>query len=239
MRSFLTQASMSNALKTSQSFLDLIHANSSEAAWSWFQQAYAQIGSHFQPQHFGAAFAGARRRLGHTAISVDSEQDDWLPPLSAGSYQPTLDIWGRICLLLRATESLPPEESTILIHETYARGDNHERQAIMRGLPVLPDPVRYLSLAVEACRTNVRTVFESIACHNTYPFDYFADSNFNQMVLKALFIGSSLKSIVGLQQRQNPQLHRMARDFASERQAAGRPVPEDIALINLSPESEL
>ena len=76
-----------------------------------------------------------------------------------------------------------------------------------RHFPVLPDPSQYLSIAVEACRSNVKTVFEAIACHNTYPSHYFPDLNFNQMILKALFIGSSLKSIVGLQSRLNPELH--------------------------------
>jgi hypothetical protein len=55
--------------------------------------------------------------------------------------------------------------------------------------------------------------------------------NYNQMVLKALFIGSPLARLVGLEERITPELVRMAEDYATERQAAGRPVPEDIPLF--------
>jgi hypothetical protein len=36
--------------------------------------------------------------------------------------------------------------------------------------------------------------------------------------------------ILGLERRKTPELRRMAADYASERRAAGRPVPADIHL---------
>ena len=106
-----------------------------------------------------------------------------------------------------------------------------EQRALLRILAFLPRPFSHLAIAVEACRSNVKPVFEAIACTNTYPCHYFPESNFNQMILKALFIGSSLHAIVGLPKRLNPQLRQMATDFARERKVAGRPVPEDIELV--------
>ena len=50
------------------------------------------------------------------------------------------------------------------------------------------------------------------------------------MVLKALFIGVRVERIVGLTRRLNPELSRMARDYAAERLAAGRTVPADLVL---------
>ena len=47
---------------------------------------------------------------------------------------------------------------------------------------------------------------------------------------KALFIGVPIARIVGLRRRLNPDLSRMARDYASERRAAGRTVPADLSL---------
>jgi hypothetical protein len=49
--------------------------------------------------------------------------------------------------------------------------------------------------------------------------------------MKALFTGAPLRRIHALPSRLNAELRRMARDFAAERRAAGRPVPEDIHLI--------
>ena len=45
-----------------------------------------------------------------------------------------------------------------------------------------------------------------------------------------MFIGVSLERIVDLPRRRNPELSRMARDYAAERRAAGRTVPPDLAL---------
>ena len=51
------------------------------------------------------------------------------------------------------------------------------------------------------------------------------------MTLKSLYLGVSVLRIVGLEHRANPELARMAADYASERRVAGRPVPEEIALV--------
>jgi hypothetical protein len=115
--------------------------------------------------------------------------------------------------------------------DLFSHGDNDERRAILRALPELRDPARFVPLAVEACRTSVLSVFEAIACDNPFPAEHFADASFNQMVLKALFVGVSLERVVGLRTRLSPDLARMARDYAAERRAAGRSIPPDLGLI--------
>ena len=50
------------------------------------------------------------------------------------------------------------------------------------------------------------------------------------MVLKALFIGSSLAAILGLGERANPELAQVLVDYAHERWAAGRPVSPELWL---------
>ena len=71
-------------------------------------------------------------------------------------------------------------------------------------------------------------VFEAVACHNPYPFDYFDEGAWNQMVVKCVFTGAPINSIVGLEQRRNPELLQMLRDLVSERHAAGRSVPDAV-----------
>jgi len=95
----------------------------------------------------------------------------------------------------------------------------------------LPGPERYLDLAIDACRTNVLDVFEGIACDNAYPAAHFPEANFNQMVLKAIFMEVSVTRVAGLAQRATAELSRMAADFGDERRAAGRSVPDDVDLI--------
>jgi hypothetical protein len=67
-------------------------------------------------------------------------------------------------------------------------------------------------------------VFESVAHKNPYPGETFTEEAWNQMVVKAFFIGSSLWPIQGLDQRGNPRLARMLVGLAQERWSADRPV---------------
>ena len=159
-----------------------------------------------------AAFSGAARRVGKTPVAI-AERGMW-----------GTDEVARAALLVRAYPRIGPDE-------LWAHGDNRERQAVLKALPLLPEPARFEALAIEACRANVLTVFEAIACENPYPAQYFPELHYNQMVLKAAFTGIRLARIVGLRDRLNPELARMAADFAAERRAADRPVPDDLGLI--------
>jgi hypothetical protein len=71
-------------------------------------------------------------------------------------------------------------------------------------------------------------VFEAIALRNPYPAQHFDEAAWNQMILKALFIESSLSPIYGLDQRRNPTLARMAIDYVHERWAARRKVNPEL-----------
>jgi hypothetical protein len=106
--------------------------------------------------------------------------------------------------------------------------DVAELTALYRGLPLYPDPAALEEQVGEGLRSNMRGVFEAIAHRNPYPKAHFDDHRWNHMVLKALFIGSPLAPIQGLDERANPELARIMCDFAHERWAAGRPAPFEI-----------
>ena len=96
------------------------------------------------------------------------------------------------------------------VEQSFFRGDNRERQAVLKSLPLLADPPRFVALGVEACRTSVEDVFRAIACDNPFPARYFAPAAFNQMVLKAIFNGIPVSGILGLDAHVTPELLRMA-----------------------------
>jgi hypothetical protein len=98
--------------------------------------------------------------------------------------------------------------------------DVAELTTLYRGLPLYPDPASLEEQVGEGLRSNMRGVFDAIA--------HFDQHRWNHMVLKALFIGSPLAPIQGLDERANPELARIMCDFAHERWAAGRPVPFEI-----------
>jgi hypothetical protein len=174
---------------------------------------------------FASEFATVTRRLGKAELGFcDADRADLA---RAGITLPpglTVDELGRIILLL----ALPEAEQEERASDCFRRGDPREQRAVLRALPLLPSPARFLALAASACRTHIVPVFEAICCESTYPAAFFPDVTFHQMILKALFVGVALDRVVGLGARSNPELHRMVHDYAAERRAAGRSVPSDI-----------
>ena len=203
---------------------------------SWLDAARRGIGAfssaHFDDERFLLAFSSAGRSLGKAALALTASESE---RLASNGATWSIDGWGadelgRVLFLGAAFAELSPTRAARILEACYERGDNRERQAVLRALPFVPENARFLSLAVDACRTSVQTVFEAIACENPFPADRFPDLNFNQMVLKAMFNGVALARIVRLGERAGPELARMATDYAAERRAAGRTVPADIDL---------
>lgn len=106
--------------------------------------------------------------------------------------------------------------------------DIGELVAFYRGLPLYPDQPRYVLRAAEGIRSNMKAVFEAVAHRNPYPTEQLSEPAWNQMVLKALFVGSTLHPIVGLDRRTNAALARMACNYAHERWAAGRQISPEL-----------
>jgi hypothetical protein len=174
---------------------------------------------------FLSEFAAASRRVGKAEITLTDL--DRAAFEHTGVIVPpglTLDEVARIAMLA----ALPEAEQEATARECFDRGDTRERTAVLRALPLLPDPSRFVALAASSCRTHVLPVFEAICCENPYPASFFTDATFHQMILKALFLDVALDRVVGVGARRTPELHRMVYDYAAERSAAGRSVPSDI-----------
>jgi hypothetical protein len=208
----------------------LVETRLSEPSRGWFVGKFDGL----SPASFAVAYAGAGRRLGDPPAALlpseltDLEQHGLLAP----------DGWplrsvGRCALLMRVLPMLAAERQPEFVREVFQQGDNGEREALLASLSMLPQPERFLETAIDACRSHVQSVFEAIACENPYPARHFPDLNFNQLVLKAFFTEVAVKRIVGLTDRLSPELTRMANDYASERRAAGRPVPPDLDQVTL------
>ncbi len=178
-------------------------------------------------------FAAAARRAGKKPLVLPADTVAWLA--AAGVDWPPAersDDLYRVALLVGASSG--GDDDLALLAECFRTGDNEERRAVLRALPFMPEPARFVALAVDACRTNVVPIFEAIACENPFPARHFPDLHFHQMVLKAVFMGVRLPRVLGLAARVTPELARMGDDYAAERRAAGRSVPEDLALLTVS-----
>jgi hypothetical protein len=177
---------------------------------------------------FRAMVASVARRLG-----ADSGRPPKELPSIAGETRPhwTLTDWIRAALIAKALSSVPSERRASIVEQLFEAGEIGEQESILRTLVLFENPELLLPTALLGCRTNARRVFEAIACDNPYPERHFPELEFNQMVIKSIFLEVPVSRIEGLARRSGPELARMARDYASERRAAGRPVPSDVDLV--------
>jgi hypothetical protein len=211
---------------------DWVVARVPEDCRAWYQNALA-VARQSGPASdgFAVAWSGCGRRLGRGSQTVPAEEAARLTEAGAPFVPQAwgLDEAGRALLLLSALESAPASADVVL--ELFAHGEMREQQAVLRVLAYLPDPTQYVALAADAVRTNVLSVLEALACDNPFPARHMPDLAFNQLIMKAIFNGLPLRRVVALAERNTAELRRMVGAYASERRAAGRPVPADVDFI--------
>jgi hypothetical protein len=139
----------------------------------------------------------------------------------------SVDQTARLLLLFEAP--LADEAAwTGALDTLFAAADVGEQVALYQGLPLYPFPEAHRFRATDGLRTNIKGVFEGVAHRNPYMAEQAIEASWNQMVLKTLFIGSTLRPIVGLDQRANATLAQMLIEYAHERWAAGRQVTPEL-----------
>ena len=118
-----------------------------------------------------------------------------------------------------------PESFTQLLERLYQTGEIREQQLIILVLPLLTFGERFVRIATEAARTNIVPVFSSLALHNPFASEHFTENQWNQLVLKTIFVGCDVTKIAGLAQRHNASLSETIFQYVSERHSAHRSVP--------------
>ena len=218
-----------------------LHASITPEASAWLTQALARAGGGTLRPLLDA-YARASLKIGRSMLPIGDAGVRQLRDVAPGiGFERWCQDDAARTLLLIARRHQEQAEPPFIAAAVACceEGDAGEQQSWLRALALWPEAAAFLPNAIDACRTNIIPVFESLACDNPYPAAHFPERNFNQMVLKALFNSIALTRVVGLPSRLNPELSRMARDYAAERTAAGRAVPADIglALHDLAQES--
>jgi hypothetical protein len=139
----------------------------------------------------------------------------------------TIDQAARLLLVL-SFPAPEPEPFVAVMDQLFSAGEVHELVALYQGLPLLPHQRAFQWRCAEGLRTNMQSVFCAIAHHNTFPSEQLNEDQWNQLVLKSVFIGIPLDPIVGLDRRANAKLAKILVDFAHERWAAHRPVSPEL-----------
>ncbi len=129
----------------------------------------------------------------------------------------------RIFLLVKTLEA-DNDFFKVKVANLIQVADKTELETFLKFLVLLPNAGDYKTVAVDALRTNITSVFNAIALNNPYPAAYFNEQQWNQMYLKAVFIESDLSGILNVDNRGNDDLSRIISDYAHERWAASRKI---------------
>jgi len=197
-------------------------------AWNWLSGGADALGAGAADRDLYLAVSLVPRKLGKD--DLDLTPDDLQAAEAARpGWRPagwSVDQAGRLVLMLGASPDAA--EFARRLEQLCITGDVRELIAFYQGLPLYPQPERYIARAGEGLRTNMKAVFEAVAHRNPYPGEHFTEGTWNQMVLKAIFVGSRLDPIQGLDARRNVELAETLVDYAHERWAASRVITPEL-----------
>ena len=199
-----------------------------EQNFAWLNQKITKITNHASEKILFTSFSAVPRHLGKEKLNLSLKELQSVS--SIAGWNPvdwTIDQAARSLLLL-SFPAIDAAAYVATLDKIIAAADVEEAIAFYQSLPLLPYPEKFQLRAAEGIRTNMSSVFNAVALNNPYPAQYLDDLAWNQMILKALFIGSPLKAIYSLQSRNNRQLSQMLIDYARERLAANRTVSTEL-----------
>jgi hypothetical protein len=205
-----------------------LHRQLSPPTRQWIDSQCALLAGTPREREVYLAISLVSRKLGKEDLRLDP-QDLELAQQARSGWDPrgwSIDQAGRVLFLLSARA--PSEKFSAWLDQLCQTADVGELVAFYRGLPLYPDQPSHRLRAAEGVRSNMKAVFEAVAHRNPYPMEQLPEAAWNQMVLKALFVGSALSPIQGINERSNPTLMRMLCDYAHERWAAARPVSPEL-----------
>lgn len=196
-------------------------------ALAWLEEKRGRLAAGAPDYVFFAAFSAAPGYTGKQTLRLTPED-----MRAAGDGHTDWERWridqvGRALLLL-AIDKGDANAYAGSLHALSTCADLNELIALYQSLPLLPHAESLIALAAEGARSNMTEVFNAVALGNAYPAEHFDEASWNQLVLKALFVGSPLHAIYGLDRRANHALARMLVDYAHERWAAARIVSPEL-----------
>ena len=196
---------------------------------AWLEQKQKQIAEGAPTRVFFTAFSAVPRYIPKQDLQLTPEDWQAIENTRSGWFPEhwSLDQAARSLIILSHPQS-DADQYLQTLERVFSAADVGELVALYQALPLLPYPERLRLRAAEGVRSNMTAVFNAIALRNPYPVEYFDNAAWNQMVLKALFVGSSLSLIQGLDRRANCGLAQMLSDYAHERWAAHRSVSPEL-----------
>ncbi|QXU42890.1 EboA domain-containing protein [Pedobacter sp. D749] len=177
-----------------------------------------------QPAQLAKVFVMLPRKTGKLPVAITNDQQEILHAAGFGYIRNwTIDRLSRVWLL-STLNSEDKDTFYSTVDRLFLAAEINEAVALYSALPFLAHPEIWVKRCAEGIRSNIGSVLEAIIENNPYPSGNLNEAAWNQLVLKAFFTEKNISSIIGLDQRANPDLALTLIDYAKERWAAGRKV---------------
>jgi hypothetical protein len=229
----MAAGAMTEPLATAASFADALSGPLSRVlapeALQWLTAEIDRQRMAVDERRLAIALGLTSRKIARVELALTPDEIATTRALRAG-WQPAMwsaDEAARI-LILMASHAGDDQAFAARVDRLCTTAEVTEYIAYLKGFAIFPAPKLLYARAREGVRSAITPVFAAIVCHNPYPFDHFDDDAWNQMVVKCVFNGVPIETIVGLRERRNSEVVQMLRDLVSERQAASRPLPEAV-----------
>ncbi len=198
-------------------------------ALAWIDEQLLRIAEAPTGLAWARAIGLSPRRVGRQLMQLDAAEAAMARTVRPGFDASTWTL-EQVARVLFALTSAAGETAgfSARLERLIRSGEVGEQIALLGGLGLYTQPQQLLALAGEGIRSAVQPIYEAVAHRNPYPAEHFTEPMWNQMVVKALFIGSTLAPIQQLDQRRNADLARMLVDYAHERWAAEREVKPEL-----------
>lgn len=205
-----------------------VTARADAAALEWYAGRREKLLANNTDRDFFITFGMIPRKFGRADLNLSNSElaDADAARLGWSPADWSLDQAVRVLLLL--THGGTGEAFAARLNTLLQSAEVREAIAIYRGLGLYPNPELIEPIAGEGLRTNILALFEAVAHKSPFPREHFNQNRWNHMVVKAIFVGSYLAPIQGLDERADEDLAIILIDTARERRAAGRDISFEI-----------
>ena len=225
------ESKMQSSPSLAESLAEAVIAATDANGGRWLSEAIGRVDTCLDPTaDLPILSARARRAVGQSTLDAHG------PVLHTSDGPIRTEAWdvgaaARVVLALKVVaRAADVRQSVGAIQTLYRSGDESEKVAVVRALSAFGSGDALKPIALDAGRTNSVVLFAALALNNPFPAAHYTEHEFNQLVLKAVFVEVPVQHVFGLEDRTNPSLSRMCEDYVDERTAAGRGFPPGLWL---------
>lgn len=206
-------------------FYSIIQSNIDTETLEWLKEKVELANDVESFNKFKIAFSIVSRKVPKIGIEMSAADEQ-----AIGELVPGLSIsrWSikKLCRIWLIMQINAEDKTSYLarIEDLFRDADMNELATLYAALPLLAYAEHWEGQCAEGIRSNIGYVLDAVIMDNPYPAKYLKEDAWNQLILKAFFTDKDISRIIGLESRINENLVKALRDYADERNAAGREV---------------